>query len=151
MNAQLQVDFLHAMFQMKSLLASELGKSDTVGINTPEYVLLKRIGEKSSSLNEIREYLAISKSAVSQMLRSLEKKGFIYREADPTDRRNVIVTLTAAGERAMQKKEAAFNARFGKLLHSMSEDNLRQTIALVSRFRDSVSPGHNGEQEEISE
>src|SRR5699024_12291720 len=49
----------------------------------------------STDLTSVREYLAVTKASVSQMLASLEKRGLLVRQIDPTNRRNLIVTLTS--------------------------------------------------------
>lgn len=47
--------------------------------------------------NEIGNKLLLPKQTVSLVLSGLEKKGYIFREANPKDRRNKIVKLTEQG------------------------------------------------------
>lgn len=138
MDYALQNDFLQAMFRMKSMLAAELGKDSTCGISMPEFILMKGILE-NASLSEIREYLSISKPAISQMLGNLEKKGYLTREPDKTDRRNLVLALTPAGQATFAAKETRLNARLGKLFGSMREEDLRQVIRLVTQFSECTS------------
>ena len=138
MDYALQSDFLQAMFRMKSMLASELGKDSTCGISMPEFMLMKGIRE-NAPLAEIREYLSISKPAVSQMLGNLEKKGYLTREPDKTDRRNLVLALTPAGQATFTRKETRLNAHLGKLFGSMQEEDLHQVIRLVTQFEECTS------------
>ncbi len=64
-------------------------------IQWSEHLIMEKIcrdcGEEKSYINvsEINEKMHISKPAVSQMLNSLEKKGYIIREIDTNDRRKI--------------------------------------------------------------
>ena len=103
-NGKLSSDFLHALFVLKSLLGTQFSKSAKTQIHSlsmAEYALMKHVSE-TASLTEIREYLSITKAAVSQMLSSLEKRGFLTREIDRANRRNLIVFLTPAGQQVLQ-------------------------------------------------
>jgi len=147
MDYALQNDFLQAMFRLKSMLASELGKDTASGISMPEYILLKGISE-NKPLTEIREYLYITKPAVSQMLASLEKKAYLLREPDKSDRRNLALTLTPAGQTVLQQKEQRLTLRFGKIAGAMREEDLHQVIRLVSQFSDCVPKRRKSSRED---
>ena len=58
-------------------------------------ILLLRDG--TSTPTEISEAMRSTKGRVSAILNSLEKKGFVGREIDRDNRRNIIVTLTDSG------------------------------------------------------
>ena len=138
MDYALQSDFLQAIFRIKSILAAELGKDSDSGISMPEYILMKSINN-NVPLTEVREYLSISKPAISQILGGLEKKGYLIRETDKSDRRNLRLSLTPAGQVTFHQKESRLNARFGKIAGSMEEEQLRQTIRLASQFSDCIT------------
>ncbi len=111
-------NFLHALFVLKSLLGAEFSKttkSDTCFLSMAEYVLMKQVSE-TTSLTEIRNYLAISKAAVSQMLSSLEKRGYLIRKIDQANRRNLIVSLTPTGQSVLQEKDREVRKRFDKII-----------------------------------
>ena len=97
MRKELNRELLHSLFRLKSALNTEFVKdtsSAVKDINLPEYILMREIEENGSDLTAIREYLSITKSAVSQMLRSLEKKGYLTRRINLRNRRNIVVELT---------------------------------------------------------
>ena len=137
-------EFLHALFVLKSLLGSEFGKpagAADLSVGMAQYVLLKEVSKArggSVDLTRIREYLAISKGAVSQMLSSLEKRALITREVNPADRRNLIVKLTASGEAALRKKEEEAGARMQKVTACLGEADTRLFVELISRINDAI-------------
>ena len=90
-------------------------------------------------LTSIREFLAVTKASVSQMLASLEKRGLLVRETDPANRRNLIVTLTKDGEERLRKKEIQVNLRLNELLAALGEADALNFIALVNKMNTVLS------------
>jgi DNA-binding MarR family transcriptional regulator len=70
---------------------------------------------------ELGRRLRLEKSTVSRLIGQLDKRGWIGREPDPTDRRAVRLTLTEAGERAAANLAAAREAKFARLLEGIPE------------------------------
>ena len=145
MNAQAKSDFLHALFVLKSLLGAEFGKGTKHGadsLSMPEYVLLKRAAGASNgavNLAEVREYLAITKAAVSQLLASLEQRGFLTREADPANRRALLITLPPAGSAVLHRREAELDQRLGAILSRVGESDLSQFTQLILKMNAAVA------------
>ncbi len=139
-NKKVSSDFLHALFVLKSLLGAEFSKSaksDTRSLSMAEYVLMKQVSD-TMNLTQIREYLAISKAAVSQMLSSLEKRGYLTREIDQTNRRNLIVSLTPAGQAILREKDEEADSRFEKIIAEMGEADTREFIRLIEKMNDAL-------------
>ncbi|MDR3209394.1 MAG: MarR family transcriptional regulator, partial [Oscillospiraceae bacterium] len=92
-------------------------------------------GEEGGAwLSQMRDYLCVSKAAVSQMLSALEGKGFITREADPENRRTIIVKLTDRGREMIDKIEFEFDKNVGVLIDRFGEDDTREIIRLIYKF-----------------
>lgn len=139
---QIHKDLLHSLFLLKSMLNSEFGKK--VGIDDlsmPEYSLMCQLesDDKNTDLISIREYLAVTKASVSQMLASLEKRGLLVREIDPDNRRNLIVTLTPEGAERLQYKEAQVEQRLKGLLSDLGETDAQHFITLVNKMNTILS------------
>lgn len=141
MKPELKKEFLHSLFRLRGLLNAEFGKDvkgSGEGINIPEYILMKEISEHNSKITEISEYLAITKSAVSQILKTLEKRDYIVREIDADNRRSIIVSLTSAGQRALQEKDREFNVRFDNITGNMRDQDMEHMITLIYQLVDSI-------------
>lgn len=141
-------DFLRALFKLKSLLGSEFGKGGAGKknhINLPEYILLREIAENAigadtnTELADIREFLSISKAAVSQMLASLEKKGYITREVNPENRKYLIVTLTPQGRKILQDIDKVYTCRLQQIIKIMGEQNIKYMIRLINLLNAAVN------------
>lgn len=59
--------------------------------------------EKPCCVGKLTEILGIGATSTSKLLRSLDKKGWITRELDPTDRRMERVALTSQGTEVIQR------------------------------------------------
>ena len=137
-------DFLHSLFMLKSLLGAEFGnssKSDRPTLSMQEYVLMKKASEAkngNTDLTGIREFLAISKAAVSQMLSSLERRGLINRKVDPQNRRNLILSLTSTGRIALKEKSVEVDQRIAEIISYMGEPDALQFTAIIEKMNDAL-------------
>ena len=135
-------DLLHSLFLLKSLLNSEFGKkSDSEDLTMPEYALMRQFAleDDTTDLTSVREYLAVTKASVSQMLASLEKRGLLVRQIDPTNRRNLIVTLTSEGIERLRQKEFQVEWRLRELLAELGETDALQFITLINKMNTVLS------------
>ena len=133
---------LHSLFLLKSLLNSEFGKkSDSEDLTMPEYALMRQFAleDDTTDLTSVREYLAVTKASVSQMLASLEKRGLLVRQIDPTNRRNLIVTLTSEGIERLRQKEFQVERRLRELLAELGETDALQFITLINKMNTVLS------------
>jgi DNA-binding MarR family transcriptional regulator/ribosomal protein S18 acetylase RimI-like enzyme len=60
---------------------------------------------KSPTVNDIAEYVGLTHAAVSQILSSLAKQGFISLSKNNKDKRQTHITFTAKGKRVQQQME----------------------------------------------
>jgi DNA-binding MarR family transcriptional regulator len=86
----------------------------------------------------MHETLAVSKAAVSQMLGSLEKRGYIRREIDRDNRRKIIITLTEQGETAVDDAEKKMDALMSRIIMQFGEKDTRNFTRLLDRFSEVV-------------
>ena len=78
--------------------------------------------------------LKSSSGRVSALLASLEKKGYITREIDPSDRRNILVNLTEAGRRKNAEHVEEMRAMMCWVFQQMGERRTREFVDLVVEF-----------------
>lgn len=144
MGKELNRELLHSLFRLKSTLNTEFVKGSAAAgreVNFPEYILMREIADNKSDLTAIREYLSITKSAVSQMLRSLEKKGYLTRRIDIKNRRCIVVELTEKGRAVLQEKTEEFSVRYEGITSGMQEREIKQIIKLIDRLQCAMACG----------
>lgn len=121
-------DFLCALLRVKKLGVAPAGCS----IQYTELSVMQSVcacgPEESGTLNvvELQQRLHISKPAVSQILNSLEKKGYVVRNIDAADRRRVAVHPTDNGRRALEQALSQYTEAMEAFISRFGEDNVEQ-------------------------
>ena len=133
--------FLKSMFKLKSLLIAgfQMKADKDCNVNIQELILMKGISENTDwennvTLSEIQKYLALSKATISQMLGSLERKGYIKREIDKSNRRNIIATLTPEGRELLAYKNTEYSKKLDRIVSYLGTDDTQTFICLVGRL-----------------
>ena len=84
------------------------------------------------SATELKQAMGIGSGGVANLLNALERKGYIVRAMNPSDRRSVMVSLSEAGSRlAREKSMQALSLTTGLLSRLGKED----TDALIRIYR----------------
>lgn len=145
MSKEIQNELVQAMFRLKKMMNRGLGRDlDNANITMSEFILMREVAKNTKesynpmALTEVREYLSVSKAAVSQMINSLEKRGYLTREVDVNNRRNIIVVLTEAGQEVYQKKNQEFFDRFEKVIQGIGETDISHFIAMINKMADAM-------------
>jgi DNA-binding MarR family transcriptional regulator len=111
---------------------------DRLGITYPQYLVLSALWEYDDlSVGAIAERLGLDSSNVTPLVKRMEGAGLVVRQRNPSDERQVVVSLTADGA-AMKTRSACLGQRLFEAA-GMSVENLVQLNKAVQTFRDSVS------------
>lgn len=79
------------------------------GLFQAEFKCLRQFGSKESLNNtQISKRMNLSPSRLTRIIDGLVKKGYMQRQIDPSDRRNMIVTLSRRGKIFTNKLNKAF-------------------------------------------
>jgi len=89
-------------------------------ITTKQGVLLELVHKHGSlNISEIAEAMEITSSAVSQIVSKLEKEGYIKREINPSNRREIFVEMDEKGiehfKRCEEVERSIINRFYSKL------------------------------------
>lgn len=82
---------------------------------------------------KLAQCLTISAPATTQLTDRLIRKGLIVRKASEDDRRAVLVELSGAGKRLIDKFRERRNAIFAKALSQFSEEEKEQVVASLQK------------------
>jgi len=86
---------------------------------------------------------------LSGVLRRLEDRGLVTRDADPKDSRAKIVSLTAAGEDLFGTVEALGGEIYKIAIAGMSQEDIDALSGGLARVRDNLT-GSDADQKEIA-
>ena len=150
MNDELTRDLLHALFCFKKAsgaVSRSLADSGGSALSAAELSALgcidRRGAENCGAADQtthhaMHETLSVSKAAVSQMLGSLEKRGFIRRETDRDNRRKIIITVTKKGKSAIDKGQKRMDDLMSRIIEQFGEKDARNFTRLLERFAEVV-------------
>jgi DNA-binding MarR family transcriptional regulator len=77
---------------------------DAVGLTYTQYIAMVALSEADEqTVSMLGEKLFLESNTLTPILKKLEQMGYIRRHRDPTDERQVRVSLTPAGRRLIEK------------------------------------------------
>lgn len=82
-------------------------------------------------LNDLASDLYLDKSTTSRIVDSLEKKGYVERSPDPSDRRALKLEATGTGERLARSIDSELHAESLAALQGVDEDVRRDILRVV--------------------
>ena len=89
---------------------------------------------KRLRIKQISEYLGVTRSAASQMIDPLVKKGLVDRQVDPKDRRIAYLSLTAKGIVIIKKLHKAKFAGLRSRLATLSASELDRLAVVCQKI-----------------
>ncbi|MDR3540830.1 MAG: MarR family transcriptional regulator [Desulfosporosinus sp.] len=108
-------------------------------ISRLEFVILQLINTSSDAnqgvtMTTLSEHLNVSKSAVSQMINTLEDKDYVERTSTKNDRRIVYVRLTEIGEHSLEKALQSFLQVTNQIFGRMGEEDTETLLGLLDKL-----------------
>ena len=88
----------------RKIVASYTPYLKPLGLTYTQYIAMMVLWEEEK-VNEklLCETLCLKSNTVTPLLQKLESKGYIKKSKDPEDERNLVITLTKAGEKLKDK------------------------------------------------
>jgi len=90
---------------------------------------------------DLAEKLSLVPGRMTDILKTLEKKGMIRRERDPEDRRRVLVRITPKGARSVTDRREQIRVQYSGLYEEIGLDDTIKLIELlhkVNRYFDEM-------------
>jgi len=112
---------------------------EVIGMNLKQVsmlVALRDQGELPQTL--LCDMMGTTQNTVVTWLNELEERGHITRLRDPEDRRKHNVTITAAGEAALERAETELRRLEDEALAGLSADERTQLRRLLAKALDTV-------------
>ncbi|EGW40848.1 MarR family transcriptional regulator [Desulfosporosinus sp. OT] len=113
------------------------------GLNTSQAILLWHINQSIEENIEInRKFLektmALSGPSVTNLLNGLEKTGFISRNNNPADGRNLSIDVTAKAKQFINEKSSALSKSEELVTEGMSSAEKAMFVSLLTRAFENV-------------
>jgi DNA-binding MarR family transcriptional regulator len=100
-------------------------------LRVPHLHVFGNIDPKGNRLTELAQRAGLVPSAMLQIVDDLEKRGYLSREQDPSDRRAKLVRLTPEGRAAMRLTRqiiSEMEADYAKIVGPERYDLMRETL-----------------------
>jgi DNA-binding MarR family transcriptional regulator len=95
---------------------------DRYGLTYTQYIALLALWEYGPMhLDELGEKLMLDSGTLTPLLKKLEDKGYLIREKDPEDKRNLILSVSEKGF-ALREEALAIPGQIGSCLHLSKEE-----------------------------
>lgn len=118
-------------------LNEELKKAGVEELNSSHGTILSALYDNDGQLtmNEISRYIARRKSSVTDMVRKLEKLGYIERKHDEKDARVINVSLTEKGEEFREIFLKISKALLEKIYVGFQDDEKEALVKSLVKIR----------------
>lgn len=99
---------------------------------------------KDTLIKDIEQELDISKSVASNLMKRMERNGFIQLETSQRDKRAKYIRLTAQSQENMRKIRDFFDEMDRRLLEGISEQELLIFSQVLTKFYQNIESLENG-------
>ncbi|AAD35898.1 MULTISPECIES: MarR family winged helix-turn-helix transcriptional regulator [Thermotoga] len=125
------------VMRFSSYLPSNEEISDMKTTELYAFLYVALFGPKK--MKEIAEFLSTTKSNVTNVVDSLEKRGLVVREMDPVDRRTYRVVLTEKGKEIFGEILSNFESLLKSVLEKFSEEDFKVVSEGFNRMVEALS------------
>ena len=115
---------------------------DELGLTYTQYIAMMVLWETPCvSSRQLGRRLCLDSGTLTPVLKRLETMGYVNRKRDEKDERNLIVTLTEAGQ-ALKERAAFVPGQMAACIRMEPEDAL-QLYTLLHRLLDTMQEGND--------
>ncbi|MGC1304007.1 MAG: MarR family transcriptional regulator [Caulobacteraceae bacterium] len=116
---------------------------DELGVTYTQWITIVALWEQDNqTVGSLGEKLFLESNTLTPMLKKLEALGYLHRRRDPSDERQVLISLTEAGRRLREKGGQKTLVKASGL----SPDEFRSVQQAVTRLRDNLIAHAKGDQ-----
>ena len=88
---------------------------------------------------EISDEMNVSSARIAQTLNNIEKKGWITRKIDPSDRRRILVELTPEGQKVDEAQRQCMLDKAIQMLSVLGEEDAKEYVRITGKLAKSFS------------
>ncbi|MDQ0815898.1 DNA-binding MarR family transcriptional regulator [Bacillus pumilus] len=108
-------------------------KHEYADLSAKQELTLELLRTKTRTINELADYFSISASAASQLVSKLEQLGYVKREINPHNRREIIVDFAQKGHDYHKNTEENSIAPYSKVLCKASKRRFKNIIISIRK------------------
>lgn len=130
--------FLTAWFEVRQLIQTlNFNRFQGAGLSATQFTLLNVLNaHDATTVTALAERLNVHAATVVRSLDSLERRNLIVRSRNPADRREVLVSPTAAGKKLQNGARGDFTQQIIQIFSAMSEQGRDSLVRGYREFAD---------------
>jgi len=106
-------------------------------LNVPRYIVLGMVNRfEPCSMTHLAEYSAVDRTTLTRMIDQLVRSGLVERATPPSDRRQVLLSLTDRGRKILERSRQIVDQLNSELVRTLSDSERR---AIARGFRQIVA------------
>jgi DNA-binding MarR family transcriptional regulator len=125
------VDFFRATRRARGREAAQPAGD---GISLAQFHVLEPLAHGPLTNRQLADAADVSSPTATRMIDVLSARGLVERVEDPTDRRAVLISLTRAGQTALQAKLDRYQALRERVAETLDPDERRMAAELLRRL-----------------
>ena len=127
---------------IRAFRAAAQAAQEVLGVSGAQHFVLEKLADAPSlSLNDLAARTMTHKSSVSVVVSRLVERGFVQRRRSTADGRSIVVTLTPAGRRALDRAPESAQSRMLDALRRLRAGELAEFASLFERFNEALGVG----------
>jgi DNA-binding MarR family transcriptional regulator len=127
----------------RSRIADEVSRIIGVRISVPALLSLDKLKECPMRITELGAQVGSSSSTITRQIQDMEQKGLVVRQADVSDGRVAVISLSEKGILAQKASMEVRVASLKGVLHDWPEDEIQLLAPLLERLRASLARGRS--------
>ncbi|HEV8535736.1 MAG TPA: MarR family transcriptional regulator [Candidatus Limnocylindria bacterium] len=120
------------------LLKMAMSASEQSPMSANRAGLMWQLRERPMRSGELAQRCVMTAPALTEQVDSLVRDGFVRRLEDPTDRRVVLVELSARGRRELDRYREYMKERVARVLANLPPDKRARLRSALSDLRDGI-------------
>ena len=120
----------HAISRMYNQQAVEEGFTTAIG-----FVLININSKEGTPATKIAPMIGLETRSLTRMLKTMEEKGLVYKEADPNDKRSVRIFLTEEGKAKKERSITTIMDFNQQIREVVTEDDLKTFFGVFDKIQ----------------
>lgn len=109
-------------------------------LTPPQFMILKTLNEKDQQpLKDLAEVLCCTRATVTGIIDTMEKKSLVTRIPNKTDRRSILVGITAKGQEIMASSAPQIGNSFSNCCDILNSEETQELSVLLKKLNQSLN------------
>jgi len=133
---QLAINLINSIGNANNFLQEKLHSYvKTTGLTPSQFAIIIILGNNGAlKISDIYKQMLIKSGNRTMILDSLEKRNFINRIFSKNDRREIIIELTAAGQKFFEENHEKYSNFVEKIISNISQNEQKDIVAIAKKI-----------------